>query len=260
MKGKFTFLKMGLVGLFFTFGAVASAQDIANPGDFSPPLNPADVSAIFCTGENVVLQASLEDENGVAFDSWVWHVPDGSGGHMVSANTTRDLVLTPTELESGYNIIRVYGKMGTDQCLSDDYDEVTIYVLPSLNVTVSTNTADLIYCETDIPGTGDEIILTASVTENPDAPESFDLQYQWWKILASDGSGTKINIGGNTQSYTLIAGVDDEVGEWIYGVDVTYSVKDACGPYSSFDGTNGGIDVVVTPTPSAPTITIVSTP
>lgn len=256
MNSRFTLLKMSLAGLFFALGSTALAQ-IAAPTDFLPPLNPQDASAIFCNGESVTLQASADDGNGNTFDSWVWHVPDGSGGFTVSSNTSQTLTLTPAELQLGYNTVRVFGKMGTDLCLSDDYDEVIIYVLPSLNVSVASNTLDITFCETDIPGPGSEIILTATSTESPDAPnETFDLQYQWWKADASDVAGTKTNIGTDTEIYTLVAGTDDVEGNWIYGVDVTYAVKPDCSAYSSYDGTNGGISVIVTPTPGAPTITI----
>lgn len=257
MKGKFTFLKTSLVGLFLAFCLNTAAQDISVPSDFDA-LNPETTDAIICNGDALTLQASLSDGTN-NFVEWRWDIrndftdPDPDAGFSVIPDeSTQDLVLSG--LTPGYHVIRVFGRVG--DCWSDDFDEIRIYVLPTLDVLVTSNVSDLNFCENDIPGAGSEVTLSADVTENPVVDENFSYSYQWWKINTVDDTRTDLGTG---ESYTLVAG-DYSEGEWIYGVDVSYSVKTACGPYSSYDGTTGGITVIVTPAPSAPTITIVSTP
>ena len=314
MKTKMNFLKTALMALALMGTTQLFAQ--VTPGEFPnnptlPITQPSDLNGGLVTfdgtdesfaalggtvmfyrpttvdpiGSGVNLEASLDDGDGNDFSSYLWYKVSYTGGSesegtAITGATARDY--SPTNLEPGYNKFRVRGEMedaGSGfSCPSDEYQDVIVFVLPQLDMTLSDVNGTLTYCENDVP-TGMNAVelsagtVTADYTGNgndyptpgaTDADADFALTYHWYAIPDSDPTNP-IDLGtastATVDLTTLTAGNPLQPDSYTFYVEVEYatSIRDKeTRAYVTYGdaGNATTTPVVITPTPGTPEITV----
>ncbi|WP_140936694.1 hypothetical protein [Sphingobacterium lumbrici] len=281
-------MKVGLVALLLIIGVNASAQLIAPgvQGALAPNLSGDGTEAIFAhESSSFKLTASTTSSaiDGVAdvtFDEikWYFKKADGGLGDLPDLELDDEPVvggasnseLTVTGLKPGFYTFMAIGETSGDIC-STVPEEFTVFVLPLLTVTVSSDLASDIYCADDLPT--DNNSLTATVvfdagtpfnTQRPDAYNNpvigdFELRYRWYKVEDGEtpdfANDTPISTSTSSNVYTLVNPGDAAVGSWNYYVAVDYTVKES-GPYTDALGEVTPTVIQVTPKPGKPVITI----
>lgn len=222
-------------------------------------------------GPSITLNASTDDGAGNTFSSYEWNTVSFDGTEtLITGETT--INLTATGLAPGYHKYRVYGLVdngdGTVTCQSSQYEDIILFVLPELEVTsaAALNGNPAGYCVDDIPATPIQLSvdnITADYTGNANgytnpAGSDFTVNYNWYANL-DGGTANPIDLG-DTATYDVTLA---EEGTYTFYVEVTYAVKtdDGTREYVVFtdavdDETGNPLEVVVTPIPGAPTITI----
>lgn len=233
------------------------------------------------TNTSITLQASEQDANGMEFDLYVWYKitnADGSENTPLVGEVSR--TLTQENLEPGFHRYRVYGIVesasGTN-CNSEEFQDIVIFVLNSLNPTVETAVdavTQMCISDTLTDGILNTAISFASTYGSGDLPKpgagDFEYTYTYYAIKDGD-TNTKIPIGSVTASgATNSIDLDYDtlkangIGTYTFFVEVTYSsgIKDSTGKdYAIWtsqvqrDGVNYQLEV--TPQPGRPTITII---
>lgn len=233
-------------------------------------------------GTGITLQASETDlVTGLNYSSYLWHAinQDGTIAETLSEEG-RQLVLSG--LSPGYYRYRVYGYINDDGviCQSDEYQDLIFFVLRPLEVTASTGEGALPeFCLNDVPDT--QLALETAVgfdgsvgynANSFDQPEvsDFALTYRWYAIN-SENPGTQIPLtdpatvtnDGAANNITVPYGTFTGVGTYTFHVEVQYSnaIKDReTREHALWTATVGGettpFELVVTPVPGRPTITI----
>ena len=208
------------------------------------------------TGTATIVPAGI-----VAGDQIVWEDTYG-GNTTVLATTTfaSPNFVTPTNLGTGEHSItaRIQSAAG---CLGDPSDAVVIYKLPT--ITVALNDPSLAsYCTNASPAPSSTIL--AESTPATTLPSGVTLNYTW-SVSTDNGStyaaaGSTVGSGASssntlTNTFTMTT---TTVATYLFKVAVNYKVpstsvlKDNGG--CSFD--SGTKQVVVSPVPTKPTITI----
>ncbi|WP_268223688.1 hypothetical protein [Sinomicrobium oceani] len=293
MKFITTTLKRGLAVLIFAAGMPVFAQIVApvpttpvtSPGDLNVgtltnntgPVNTVEGAVLFynpaTNGPEVTLTASLDDGAGNTFTAYEWYniTTDGTTetANEISGESAQNLVRTA--LAPGYHKFRVYGLVddGNVICQSDDYEDIILFVLSPLTVTTTFNDNGnpLAYCSTDVPATPIELSVSdiaADYTDNANGYSNpgggdFEVSYQWFAIKDGD-TGNPVDLETTTDSYSVTL---TDTGTYTFYVEVEYatSIKDkGARDYVMYTSTvqNAGSDleIVVSPTPGSPTITI----
>lgn len=234
MKGQFTFLKMSLVGLFLIAAMGVSAQ-----------VTPETPTVTFlCNGATVQLTAPT------GYTNYQWYFDaNGSTTPAVAIGTSDGQVYTATE--TGYYYVEVWN--GGDGCKSPLSEAYPIYILPALSVSIAADGGDNGYC-VDESATG--ITLTATVDNPTPMPTGLGVTFQWF--VSEDNSGTNRQpvSGATAATYNVIQA---DAGNYFYDVVATYNVT-VVGGADACDATSDVQEVIVSPLPEQPTITIVSTP
>lgn len=235
------------------------------------------------TGPSVVLTASDDDGAGNDFDAYQWYNitynsgVDSGDENLISGATSK--TYNPTDLAPGYHKFRVYGVV-TDgaTCQSDEYEDIILFVLPPIDVVAEhtlNGSATLDYCEDNVPTGADTIelsiaSLTANYTGNTNgythpAGNDFEFTYQWYYSL---NGGAKVAMGtaGTTNTTQIVndatTGIPTTPGTYTFYVDIEYTIKPkGARTYVTYTGEvqdAGGniVEVVVTPIPGSPAITI----
>ncbi|MGS2761367.1 hypothetical protein [Sinomicrobium sp. M5D2P9] len=292
MKSIFTTLKKGLIALIFIFSASALAQinapvpnglpinetsnlDVGTLTNDTPPVTALDGAVLFynpaTSGPSLTLTASLDDGAGNTFSSYEWYnmTTDGTTEteNLLTGETTQDLTLTA--LAPGYHKFRVYGLVdnGDVICQSDDFEDIILFVLSPLTVdtTFDANGNPLAYCSTDVPTTPIELSVSGVNADyaantngypNP-AGSDFEVSYAWFAVKDGD-TVNPIDLATTTDTYDVTL---TDPGTYTFYVEVEYTIKDKeSRDYVTYTGNvqNGGTDleIVVSPTPGAPTIII----
>lgn len=268
MKHQSTILRISLVTLFLVSVLGAKAQDISTPDQLTEVTGAdagAKSNAIFCfEGDSFTLTATTDAGNGQTFETFKWERQHYDGTLEELPGTTN--ILTNTAgLEPGYYTFYVTGNVANDAganpdvICSADPETFTVYVLPPLNVTLSVagNNGNLLYCENDLP---EDLVLSANVVKDPahDVPETFTYKYQWYKASGTDAA--QPISSATSATYTINEANDAAAGSFKYSLVVSLEVKDTCS-YNSLDSaTEGSVDIIVTPKPGKPTITITPNP
>jgi len=261
MKMKTTILQSSIIAMLL-LGFTSLKAQISSPDGLN--VSGDDKSkAIFCyQGDTFTLRATTDAGNGQTFDSFKWEREHNNDGSLTEVQNGSSQTLANTgSLEPGYYTFWVTGHVTNDQgtnpdvVCSADPETFTVYVLPPLNVTVlpSGNNGNLLYCSNDLP---DDLVLTANVVQDPThaVSEEFTYKYQWYK---AEGIGTPQAITGATnQTYTINDTNDATAGTFQYSVIASLEIKDACQYNSLESATNGSVDIIVTPKPTKPSISI----
>lgn len=239
MKGKFTFLKISLVGLFLMGGFIASGQTISSLTDF--PTHPSSIDGetlivgkVFCLNDGITIPATaIEGGDAVSYN---WSRISGSdvSGSIESAGSTAngvDFVDNPSA--PGYYIYRVVG-VNADGCESP-YAEIMVYLLPNISIEIANNGATE-YCIGTSPGT----TITATPTTDPSVSEVFAYSIAWFK----DGS----QISGETGSTLTLAAGDDYKGA--YTATAKFEIEPTCS-----EGTSNTVTIEENTLPTKPVIT-----
>jgi len=321
MKATTNMKKAALMMLLLTTGATFTAlaqtftPPIGAPADLDVGAKPAadntvpeGATVLFYNpatgGPTFIISPSLKDDNDIEFETFRWSRvrTDGStyGEIDIPATTNHGrYVIGPggneEALAPGYHVFRLLGFVGegTSECLSAEWQDYVVYVLPPLSVSAGLATGSSTireYCEAEVPQDADAVILsnelafkTASVggetgtykPVNDDFPSpetaDFTYNYQWYSILLnSDGTpGTRTAITGATNAnyqVNLAPGQDgyNGHGTYIFEVEVQYAAKDAgTRDYVRYVGRAQGtagedLEITITPQPGRPTITIES--
>lgn len=248
---------------------------------------PTDVAMM--TGPSVTsmtMHASAQDSNGESFVSFNWYEVSASGAETLIANTTADPnpslnTYTFTDLTPGYHKFRVKGEVSVDNCESNEYEDMIVFVLPQLDVEPSSVSGTLTYCEDDVP-TGSNAVelsagtVTADYTGNTngystpgttDADADFALTYNWYAV-PSGGTATHIGSANTaTVDLTTLTGANPlQPDSYTFYVEVEYdtAIRDKARPdgtersYVTYGGSTNvtTTPVVITKTPGTPTITV----
>lgn len=306
MKTKMNMLKSGLVALLLMGSTTLIAQvvaplpqtpvtagtnlDVGTINQNTLPVTTLADAILFYNpatdGPSITLQATLDDGNGLTFDSYDWIEVTFNGTEEIfngiTGQTTNELELT--ELAPGYHKYRVYGIVDNDgvECQSDDFQDIIIFVLRPLDPSAAAAVGAIQeYCENDIPAGNLElsgtVLFDTDVTyngkgySNPDV-DDFDLTYRWYAVNSND-VGTQIPLttpptstnAGATSSLQIPYADLNDAGTYTFFVEVQYSnaIKDrgtrAHAIWNIPVTENGNADVfelVVSPTPGRPIITI----
>lgn len=263
--------------------------DIGTLNDDETTVTPTIPPAVFFyrpEGTNLTLRASLTDDSTdpITFTSYEWYEINTTDGVSeitdIQMTTTRDLVLT--NLQPGYHKYRVYGLVNDAGiiCQSDEFQDIIFFVLRPLDPTATVETDAITeFCLNAPPA--EALDLTATVDfgtptyessyANP-AVNDFALSYRWYAVNNND-PGTQIELPTATPTatgathtlsiseYTNLL----QVGTYTFYVEVQYSdaIKDredrAHALWTTQVTTSAGMpyELVVTPAPGRPTITIV---
>lgn len=228
MKGKFTFLKMSLVGLFLMGGFTSVAQ--------------TSYDYYTCSGSTITLNGSLDPDNN-PYALYVWTVKDAAdqivGSETITANQSFSY---PVPGPGEYTIeLQV---QDAASCLSDA-GTTSLYVLPPFTVDVSSDMAA--YCENVTGST-----LTAEAIPAQALPAGVSFQYNWDE---TDENGSVLNANiANTNTYLVDK---TTVGSYYFVAKATYVVTN--GTLVSDDACETPSDVetiIVNPVPTTPSITI----
>ncbi|RAV27448.1 hypothetical protein [Sinomicrobium soli] len=292
MKKITTLFKNGIAAMMFMAVIPVSAQIVA-PQPSSPIGAPADLDVGTITnntgtvttvddavlfynpatnGPSLTLTASLDDGSGNTFTSYEWYniTTDGTDEteNIITGESVQSLVRTA--LPPGYHKFRVYGLVddGSVICQSDDFEDIIVFVLSPLTVATTfadNGTTGLAYCSTDVPENPIALSVdgvTADYSDNANgyanpAGSDFEVSYEWFAVKDGE-TGSPINLATTTDSYDVIL---TDPGTYTFYVEVEYAVKDKdARDYVTYTSTvqNGGSDleIVVSPTPGAPAITI----
>ncbi|TJZ54967.1 hypothetical protein FAZ15_16025 [Sphingobacterium olei] len=233
----------------------------------------------------LTLRASLVDNSSVplTFTSYIWYklAYDGVAETpvVVAGETTRDLVLGA--LEPGYYKYRVYGLVedGTVTCQSDEFQDIVFFVLRPVDPTANPEIGSITqFCENVVPTTGLQLnaslVFDANVAYQGGYPnadvDQFEMTYRWYAINI-DAPGTQIELPGNVNT---VSGASNSLtitdysnllvpGTYHFYVEVQYSedIKERENrPHALWTAQVGGsvtpYELVVTPKPGRPTITI----
>lgn len=232
-------------------------------------------------GPSLTLTASVTDAvTGLNFSSYIWQEIDGAEAVINEFDvTTNQLPLSG--LLPGYHRYRVYGLVEDSgvSCQSDEFQDIILFVLRPLAVTAPTTTdAILNFCINDIPAgslaLGADVAFNSEIGYNtkgfptPTA-EDFELTYRWYAINdANPGvqipltDPASITSAGAENNITVDYADFTEVGTYTFHVEVEYSnaIRDReTREHAVWTATVGGVtplEIVVTPTPGRPTITI----
>ncbi|UGU16981.1 hypothetical protein LS482_03695 [Sinomicrobium kalidii] len=291
MKSFGIFLKKGLVILFLTCAVPAFAQivapvpttpvstpenlDVGSLTNNTLPVTTINDAVLFydpsTSGPSITLTASLDDGQGNTFTGYEWYniTTDGTTEteNLIAGEATQNLTLT--QLAPGYHKFRVYGLVddGSVICQSDDFEDIILFVLSPLTVDTAfdTNGNPLAYCATDVPATPIELSVTSLNADysantngyaNP-AGNDFEVSYAWYAVKDGD-TVNPIDLATTTDTYSVTL---TDPGTYTFYVEVEYVVKDkGSRDYVTYTGNvqDAGVDleIVVSPTPGAPTITI----
>ncbi|MBC9797354.1 hypothetical protein [Sinomicrobium weinanense] len=285
-------LKNGLVTLFLVCSVPAFAQIVAPspvtpigiPGDLTVgsitnntlPVTTINDAVLFynpaTSGPSLTLTASLDDGLGNTFTAYQWHTIITTDGtteteNLITGEATQNLTLT--QLTPGYHKYRVYGLVddGSVICQSGDFEDIILFVLSPLTVetTFNANGNPLAYCSTDVPATPIELSVTSLNVDytantngypNPDGND-FEVTYTWFAVKDAD-TANPIDLATSADTYAVTL---TDPGTYTFYVEVEYVVKDkGSRDYVTYTTTvqDGAADlqIVVSPTPGAPTITI----
>ncbi len=290
MKCTIKMLKTGLVALFLLAGLTVSAQQLISSTDqtkLRPPLSGTGTETIFAH-ENTSFRltasttsSSTDGQADITFDNIKWYFKNDAGGFgdlpdlnltTATVSGTANSQLTLNGLKPGFYTFMAVGETAGEVCVTEP-EEFTVFVLPPLTVTLSSDLQSNIYCQDDLPPTSNNT-LTASVSFdathslNTQTPYSstnptlgdFELRYRWYKVTENgtlDIQATPLAIhtpSANTTTDTYNV-VETELGRWKYYVVVDYTVKNS-GPYQTVLGGGTPTIIEVTPKPGRPTITI----
>ncbi|MEH6681498.1 MAG: hypothetical protein V7724_13190 [Sediminicola sp.] len=249
--------------------------DVGILTDNTLPVTTVDGAVLFynpaTSGPSLTVTASLDDGAGNTFTGYEWYAITTDGTTetetLISGASTQDLPLTA--LEPGYHKYRVYGLVenGTVVCQSDNFEDIILFVLSPLTVetTFELNGNALTYCANDVPAT--PIVLSVGSLEadystntngyaNPDASD-FDVTYNWFAVQDGD-TANPLDLANTTESYEVTL---TDPGTYTFFVEVEYTVKDpGSRDYITYVGAvedaGSDLEIVVSPTPGTPTLTI----
>lgn len=228
MKGKFTFLKMSLVGLFLVTAMGVSGQEVT-------PETPS--VQIICDGSSATLQATP------GYDTYIWFFENDGGAPQPLTGRTSDTL----EVDATGNY---YVQVGNDEdgCLSDVSEAFPVYEAPALAVSIAAVDGDLNYCVNE---TDPSVTLNATVTPSS-VPAGLTIQYQWYKADDATGTNEQEISGENSSSYTVTETLTDPFTQekFYYFVKVSYAEAATCVESSNV------LEITVDPQPATPTITI----
>lgn len=217
-----------LVLLLALSANTAFAQVTTGPSDATspPPTAAADVAKILCYGSTISMSGP-QDVGGVDFAKYHWYKIDPSGVKQEITSTTAK---TYTEVSgaAGYYNYQVVTE-NANGCTSPISDVFKIFVLPQLNVSITTPTSSM--CAVASNAT----LLTANATP----ATGYVLNYQWTKggVVIPGATSSTYSVTGETTAATLT-----------FGVSVTYALNSSC-PATATQ------DVIITPLPTKPMIT-----
>ncbi|TDQ73390.1 hypothetical protein [Sphingobacterium yanglingense] len=294
MKTTMKRIKKGLLALFLSlaFNNVAQAQTLISPTDQSalrPPISGLNTDPIFAHEKNKfkltasITSTSTGGQAGVTFSSIKWYFKNAAGGFgdLPDLTETTTSISGPANseltvnggLKPGFYTFMAVGETTGEIC-STVPEEFTVFILPPLTVSVTSNLSNNAYCADTPPASNNT--LTANVvfdaskpfntatpysSENPTLGE-FELRYRWYKVengqpldisTATALATTTPSTSSTTNTYNI---VETEVGSWNYYVVVDYTVKTS-GPYQTvLKGENAVTVIQVTAKPGKPTISI----
>lgn len=260
-------------------GSISTATnlDVGTINTDTPPVTIVSQSVLFynpaTSGPSFDLVASITDQSStpITFSSYKWYqVTNNSGVESLGSVIETTNTLAISGLTPGYHKYRVYGEVDEGNgitCQSNEYQDMIVFVLSPLTVTATANLNGnpLNYCANDVPTTPIQLnvgTITADYSantfgyNNPPASD-FDVTYQWFAVL-NGNTAAPIDLGTSTAFYDVTL---TGAGTYTFYVKVRYAVKPgSTAAWHSFDGyvTSGGnnVEIVVNPTPTAPTITI----
>lgn len=229
-------------------------------------------------GPTLTLTASLTDGKTPAatFTSYTWFRVTNNGGVEDASNglTETTQKVTLSQLAPGYHKYRVYGRVEDNgvTCQSDEYQDIIFFVLRPLSLTAATPTGALAeYCKNDIP-TG-QLTLNATTAfgtidyntngyANPDVAD-FSVTYRWYAIN-SEAPTVEIPLAGTTSTIAVDYADFADLGTYTFHAEVQYdnAIKDrgtrahALWSADVLNDTGGAYELVVTPAPGRPSITI----
>lgn len=293
-------LKLSVIAFILSFTTSVMAQTATGIPAVTPPVNAfgglnvgtyndgtgsvnsmADAVLFYQAGQTTIsLQASQTDANGTAFDLYAWYkITDVNGALPAAAlgETTRDLNVN--DLQPGFHRFRVYGIVtsGTANCSSEEFQDIVIFVLNTLNPSVETAANAITeFCVGTTPT--DPVTFTTTVdfesSYNTDLPgpavTAFSYTYNYYAVKDGNAAnrislGTAVTGNTNTNTFNLDYSLLSAEGEGDYTifVEVTYNsaIKDSTGKsyavWTSQVQSNGSnYTISVTPKPGRPTITI----
>jgi hypothetical protein len=227
MKKRYLTLSPILILLMLVITTIAQAQVTVGPSDATspPPTSAADVAKIVCYGSAISM--SGPQDGGVDFAKYHWYKIDPSGTRQ-EVTTITGRTYTEASAAAGYYNYQVVTE-NTNGCISPISDVFKIFVLPQLNVTITTPTSSMCAVATNAT------LLTA----NPTPATGYALDYQWTK------NGVDIP-GANTNTYNVTG--ETTAATITFGVKVTYALNATCPATTTKD-------IILTPIPTKPMIT-----
>lgn len=265
----------------------SSDLDVGTIDNDETTVTPVATAVVFYNpgGSSITLEASETDVvTGLAYSSYLWHeiAQDGIISETL-AEEGRQLVVTG--LEPGYYRYRVYGYIDDDGviCQSDDYQDLVFFVLRPLALTAGTGLDAITeFCLNEIPEDAlaleVDVDFDAAVDYNDNSftqptVDEFAMTYRWYAINSNDAAtqipltepATATNAGAEN---AISLDYEDltAIGTYTFHVEVQYSdgIKaredrsHALWTAQVLNDEGAPFELVVTPIPGRPTITIES--
>jgi hypothetical protein len=211
---------------FIALTNIVRAQVVSGPSDAvtAPPTSAASVGKVVCYGQTITLTGP-QDANNANFPVYNWYKVNSSGTAQLS--TENGVTYTEASAAPGYYNYQLVTQ-NAGGCTSPSSGVFQVYVLPQLNVSITTPNSSV--CTNS--GT---TVLTAvtSVTSG------YTFNYQW--------TMNGVNIPGATSSTYSVTG-QTTPGTVVYAVNVSYTLSSACTSTATQS-------IIVAPLPTKPLIT-----